>query len=300
MHEEGTKKVIIAVGGMTCTNCARTIEKALNRQESVYSANVNFATGKASFEFNPDVVTLSDLKRVITNTGYEAIEEETGVDTEKKAREEEITKQKRLFLFSLTLSIPILIISMFIGDFTQKSLLLFILTTPVQFIAGYGFYMGAHGALKNRSADMNVLVALGTSAAYFYSVAATFFPEVVGREVYFETAALLITFILLGRYLEAIVKGKISAAIKKLMDIKPAAAIVVRDGEDVEIPAEDVEVGDIIRVKPGEQIPVDGVVIEGYSPVDESMITGEPIPVDKRAEDEVIGGTINKDRIVHV
>ncbi len=251
MPEEGKKKIVISVSGMTCTNCAQAGEKALNRQEGVHSANVNFATEKASFEFNPDVVTLQDLKKVIKDTGYEVIEEKAGVDTEKKAREAEITKQKRLFIFSLTLSIPILIISMFIGEFAGKSILLFVLTTPVQFIAGYGFYRGAYGALRNRFADMTVLVALGTSAAYFYSVAATFFPGIVGSAVYFETAALLITFILLGRYLEVIAKGKTSAAIKKLMEIRSVVAAVVRDGEEVKIPAEDVvvETGDIVLIR---------------------------------------------------
>ncbi|HDM36514.1 MAG TPA: heavy metal translocating P-type ATPase [Candidatus Syntrophoarchaeum butanivorans] len=221
----------------------------------------------------------------------EGVEE---VEGEKRAREAEVTKEKYLFLFSLSLSIPILLISMFIVDFPYKSLLLFILTTPVQFIAGYGFYKGAYGALKNRSADMNLLVALGTSAAYFYSTAATFFPDIVGREVYFETAALLITFILLGRYLEAVARGKTSGAVRKLLEIKPAFATVLRDGKEMAIPADEVMVGDVVRVRPGERIPADGVVIEGYSSVDESMIPGEPIPVEKRVGEEVIGGTINR------
>ena len=290
------EKEVIRIGGMTCTNCARTIERALKREEGIYSAHVNFATEKAVVEFNPDLVTASRLKQVIRDTGYEVIEEEgiEEVEGEKRAREAEVTKEKYLFLFSLSLSIPILVISMFIGDFPYKSLLLFILTTPVQFIAGYGFYKGAYGALKNRSADMNLLVALGTSAAYFYSTAATFFPDIVGHEVYFETAALLITFILLGRYLEAVAKGKTSEAVRKLLEIKPAFATVLRDGKEMTIPADEVMVGDVIRVRPGERIPADGVVIEGYSSVDESMITGEPIPVEKRVGEEVIGGTINK------
>ncbi|MFQ5711750.1 MAG: heavy metal translocating P-type ATPase [Candidatus Geothermarchaeales archaeon] len=213
------------------------------------------------------------------------------------APEVELRNLKRLVIFSLTLSIPTLILS-FISiplPFIPHNMLLFLLATPVQFIAGYRFYRGTLDAVRNRTANMDTLIAMGTSAAWIYSTTVTFFPTAFpGREVYFDTAALIIALILLGKLLEDLAKGKASEAIRKLMDLQPRLATVVRDGEEVEIPVEQVEVGDVVVVRPGEKMPVDGTVIEGHSSVDESMITGESIPVEKKVGDIVIGATINK------
>ena len=278
------EKTVIKIGGMTCTTCAQTIEKTLGKLEGVYNADVSFGTESATVEYNAEQITLSQLKKAIKDTGYRVLEE-------RKAEEEETKRQRHIFIFALILSIPILLISMFFKEMPFRELILFTLTTPVQFVAGFQFYRGAFAALRIKSADMNVLVALGTSAAYFYSVAATFF---IGGEVYYETAALLITFILLGRLLESIAKGRTSEAIKKLMGLQAKAARVIRNGSEIEIPVEEVFVGDMVVIRPGERIPVDGIVKEGFSSVDESMITGESIPIDKKEGDVVIGATLNK------
>ncbi len=213
------------------------------------------------------------------------------------APEVELRNLKRLVAFSLALSIPTLILSfVFIPlPFISRNILLFLLATPVQFIAGFRFYKGTLDAIKNRAANMDTLIALGTSAAWIYSTTITFIPTVFpGREVYFDTAALIIALILLGKLLEDLAKGKASEAIRKLMDLQPRLATVVRDGGEVEVPVEQVEVGDVVVVRPGEKVPVDGAVLEGHSSVDESMITGESIPVEKGVGDTVIGATINK------
>jgi len=278
------EKTFIRVGGITCTMCARAIENALNKLEGVYSANVHLGAETAVVEYDPQRVPISKIKKAIEDVGYRVIEE-------REVKGEEIRRQKWRFAFALSLSIPIFIISMFFKGMPYRELILFALTTPVQFGAGYQFYRGAYGAVINKAADMNVLVAIGTSAAYFYSVVATFF---IKGEVYYETAALLITFILLGRLLESIAKGKTSEAIEKLIGYQPKTARVVRGGKEVEIPVEEVVLGDMVVVRPGERIPVDGIVREGFSSVDESVITGESIPVEKRGGDEVIGATINR------
>jgi len=277
-------KIIFKIGGMTCTTCAQTIEKAVGKLEGVSEVNVNFGTESAAIDYNAEQVVVSQLKEAIKDAGYRVIEE-------RRAEEKEIKKQRRIFAFALILSIPIFLISMFFKEMPFRELVLFALTTPVQFVAGFQFYKGAFAALRNKLADMNVLVALGTSAAYFYSVAATFF---IGGKVYYETAALLITFILLGRTLESIAKGRTSEAIKKLMGLQAKTARVIKNGDETELPVEEVSVGDIVVIRPGERIPVDGIVKEGFSSIDESMLTGESIPVEKKEGDEVIGATLNK------
>lgn len=281
------EKIIIKIGGMTCTTCAQTIEKALSELEGVYGANVNFGTESATVDYDAEQITLPRLKKAVKDAGYSVIEERKA----EKAEKEEIKRRKRIFILALSLSIPVFLISMFFKQILFRELILFALTTPIQFVAGYQFYRGAFAALRNKLADMNVLVALGTSAAYFYSVAATFF---IGGDVYYETSALLITFILLGRLLESIAKGRSSEAIKKLAGLQAKIARVIRGGSETEIPVEEVSVGDIVVIRPGERIPVDGIVKEGFSSVDESMITGESIPVEKKAGSEVIGAALNK------
>lgn len=295
------KKITILISGMHCASCANIITKALQKLDGVIEATVNFSTEKAVIEYEPAKTTPEQIIHTVEKKGYKAALYETAKtkDREEERRKKEIAEMRHLFLVGVLFSLPALLIGMvfpFIGikiPFEAFSgFILWLLATPVQFYVGKGFYFGAWHALKNRTANMDSLIALGTSAAYFYSVYAVLFqPEL---EQYFEVATILITFVLLGKYLEAIAKGKTSAAIKKLMSLQAKTAIVIRKGKEKEIPIEHVVVGDIILVKPGQKIPVDGVIVEGYSSVDESMITGESIPIEKRKGDTVISATINK------
>lgn len=297
------KKTTISISGMHCASCAQKIESNLSRLKGIKSANVNIATERATVEFNEKIISEDKINNVIEKLGYGVIRksnEEEMVDKEKVARKGEISKLKRLFLFSLILSVPIFTISMVLEWFgimiPDKNIILLLLATPVQFVAGYRFYKGALLSLKAKSASMDTLIAIGTSAAYFYSLFVILFPGVngLGGEVYFETSAVLITFILLGKWLEAVTKGKASDAIKKLMGLQPKTATVIRNGKEMQIQIKNVMVGDMVVVKPGQKIPVDGIVVEGLSSVDESMITGESIPIEKKKNDKVIGGTFNK------
>ncbi|NIN92974.1 heavy metal translocating P-type ATPase [bacterium] len=299
----GGQKVTIGITGMNCASCVLKIEDSLKKVNGVLDVKVNFALGKAYVNFNPEQVSRVDLDNAIVKAGYQPIKE----DIEKEAREKETRILKRKFFLSLFLAIPLLYVSMglMVGlpapEFIKKNVALiqFLLTTPIM-LAGYQFYTKGFGVvIKTRTANMDTLVALGTGAAYLYSlfvsIAIWFGNSNYGlRDLYYEIAGLLIAFILLGRYLESIAKGKTSEAIKKLLGLQAKTATVLRDGKEVEIPVDEVLVGDVIVVKPGQKIPVDGIVLEGYSSVDESMITGESIPVEKSKGDEVIGATINK------
>ncbi len=293
------KKIIIPISGMHCASCAQRIEATLKKLNGIIKANVNFASEKATIEFNETITNEKEIKNCIEQLGYKVIEakDEELIDKEKQAREKEIKKLKKLFLISLFLTIPIFLIAMplkWLGiTLPNEGLILLFFATPVQFFVGYMFYRGSFFALKSKSVNMDVLIALGTSAAYFYSLFVLIFPN-FGENVYFETSAVIITFITLGKWLEAKTKGKASEAIKKLIGLQPKTAIVIRNGKEMQISISEVNVGDIVLVKPGQKIPVDGIVIEGHSSVDESMITGESIPVEKKKGDEVIGGTINK------
>jgi len=298
------KKTTISISGMHCASCAQKIESNLRKLKGVKSANVNIATERATVEFNEKTTSEDKITDLIEKLGYEVIkeprEDEEIVDKEKAARVSEARILKRLFLFSLILSVPIFMISMVLEWFgvmmPDKNIILLLLATPVQFIAGYRFYKGAFLSLKAKTASMDTLVAIGTSAAYFYSLFVILFPGIngLGEEVYFETSAVLITFILLGKWLEAVTKGKASDAIKKLMGLQPKIATIIRNGKEMQIQIKDVMVGDVVIVKPGQKIPVDGIVVKGLSSIDESMITGESIPIEKKKNDNVIGGTINK------
>lgn len=301
--------VTLSISGMTCATCAETIETALNRLEGVHSAIVNLASEKARIQYDPNLVRLSDIKRAIREAGYDVLEAET-IDEEKLAREKEMKRQKNLLIFSLSLSIPTFLLTTIL-DFslirvTEEmmkigNIVLFILATPVQFIAGYQFYVGSYKALRNKRANMDTLIAIGTSAAYFYSTTVVFFPSIIPFEhVYFDTSALIISLILLGKYLEAKAKGKTSEAIRKLMNLQAKTARVLQNDQEIEIPIEELEVGDIFVVRPGETIASDGIVIDGHSSVDESMISGESIPVEKEVGSEVIGGSINKNGLLKV
>jgi Cu+-exporting ATPase len=304
-------KVIIPIKGMTCASCVEKVQKALASLNGVLSASVNLATEKATVEYISAQVGMREFKKAIKGTGYDILEVQQGediVEKEKKERELAYRKLRTKLITGAVLTLPLFLLvywdklglSSFIEIPKQVNFLIqLIIQTPVQFWVGWQFYTGALAAARHRTTNMNTLIAVGTSAAYIYSVTATFFPslfEIKGysAEVYFDTAAAIIVLILLGRLLEARAKGQTSEAIKKLMGLQAKTARVIRDGKETDVPVEDVEIGDIIVVRPGEKIPVDGVVKEGYSSVDESMISGESIPVEKKAGDEVIGATINK------
>jgi len=294
-----TKKSIFPVGGMTCAACVARVEEALSSVPGVVSANVNLASEKATVDYI-EGTDLADLKQAVKEAGYElGSEAETLEDITTAAKREARTLRNR-FIFATVFGLAILALSLpFSPSFAGKVYLLWALATPVQFWAGWRFYRGAWGALKHRTADMNTLIAVGTSAAYFYSVVAILFPSLFvaagrGADIYFDTAAMIIALILLGRFLEARARGQTSEAIKKLVGLQPKTALIIRDGKETEVPIEDVQVGDLIMVRPGERVPVDGIVRQGYSSIDESMITGESIPVEKNEGDEVIGATINK------
>ncbi len=257
-------------------------------------------------EYDDSLLTFRMLKRTLSHLGFEAEEHGAGAaDREMSERQREIKYYSRLLVFSLILSIPVMVITLaptlvtpFLPTGVSPEIVNFILTTPIQFVAGYPFYGSSLRAARHGKANMDTLIMLGTSAAYFYSVAATFF--LTGYTAFYDTAALLITFILLGRTLEALAKGRTSRAIRKLLDLQAKVAVVIRDGQEITVPIEDVEVGDVLLVRPGEKIPVDGEVIDGSSSVDESMVTGESIPVSKKVGDQVIGSTINKNGVLRI
>jgi Cu+-exporting ATPase len=292
-------KVELNIKGMTCASCASRVEKALNRLDGVFKANVNFAVEKAMVEYNPEQVSIKEIKDAVKKAGYEAEEKrENSYDREKEEREKEIRTLRNLFIASAVLSLP-LVMAMIANvlnieaEVLHNPWLQLALATPVQFIVGYRFYKGAYHALKGGGANMDVLIAMGTTAAYFYSIYNAFIAGDV-MNLYFEAAAVIITLILLGKYLEAVAKGRTSEAIKKLLGLQAKTARVIRNGKEEDIPIEEVVAGDIIIVRPGEKIPVDGKITDGYSSVDESMLTGESIPVEKKVGDEVIGATINR------
>jgi len=275
------KKIILKISGMHCASCAATIEKSLNKIEGI-KASVNFSLTKASIEYDPEKIGIDKIKSIIKETGYEVSKE----DDEK----DEVKKDWLRFCFGLFLTLPVWIISTFFYD-PKWNFLLFVLATPVQIILGWQFYKGAYFALKQKMADMNILVSLSTSVAYFYSVFTTFFIE---GQVFYEASTTVLTTITLGMLLEKISQGKVGEAIKKLMKLEAKKAKILRDGKEIEILPAEIKKGDIVIVRPGEKVPADGIVIEGSSTVDESMITGESLPKDKQINDQVFGGTINK------
>jgi len=310
-YEVVTEKAVFDITGMTCAACSARIEKGLNKLDGVVKANVNLALEKATVEYNDSSLTTSEIIKKVESLGYGARIQEDTKDTV-DYRQAEIKKQTRKFIISAILSLPLLwamvdhfsftsfiwVPEWFMNPWVQLAL-----ATPVQFIIGKQFYVGAFKALKNKSANMDVLVVLGTSAAYFYSLyLALLSPSGGGHtvELYFETSSILITLIILGKLFEAKAKGRSSEAIKKLMGLQAKTATIVRNGIEQEIPLEEVVVGDLLHIKPGEKIPVDGKIIEGNSAIDESMLTGESVPVDKRPGDEVIGATMNKNGFLKV
>jgi Cu+-exporting ATPase len=293
-------EVVFDVTGMTCATCVQNIETALNGLDGVISVTVNLASEKAYVRYNPEVVSVPRLKKAIADAGYKAVPaDEKAGDYERQARDRERRRLVLLLIFSFSLAIPVFVLSMVMPfKSNADNWLLLGLTTPVQFLVGWQFYIGTHKALRNRRANMDVLIALGTTAAYIYSFLVTAMPGTFEGAVYFDTAALIISIVLLGRYLEARAKGRASEAIKKLMGLRPKTASVIVDGAETQVLVEDVEAGQTVVVRPGEKIPVDGIILEGSSAVDESMLTGESMPVDKKAGDEVVGATINKDGLL--
>ena len=302
-------RISLAITGMTCANCAATIQRTLEKKVAgVVGARVNFATEKATVEYIPAQVSRQDLVEAIEKSGYSVAESgpEGLEDREQAARQAEIQKQAHKFWIGLAFSLPLFLLSMtrdfgLLGAWSHASWvnwLMLALGTPVQFYVGWDYYLGGWKALRNRTANMDVLIAMGSSAAYFYSIpvtaALTFGSTALGTHVYYETAAVIITLIKLGKLLEARAKGKTSAAIKTLMGLRPKTARLVRGNQELDIPIVEVVVGDILVVRPGERIPVDGIVTEGRSGVDESMLTGESLPLSKQVGDEVIGGSINQ------
>jgi len=312
-NDEACERVDLPITGMTCAACASRIERTLNRQPGVKAASVNFATERATVTFDPAAIDAQKLIGSVRDAGYDvAAETEDGSVEEslEAAHAAEYAELKRKFIVAAVFSLPVLVIAMSHGtieilDFRGVNWLQFVLTTPVVFYSGIQFYRGAWAAFRHRAADMNTLIAVGTGAAYIYSVFATAFPTFfvngehaahVGEmvPVYYEAASVIIALILLGSMLEARAKGRTGDAIKKLIGLQPRIARVVRDGAELEIATGDVILGDIVIVRPGEKIPVDGIVTEGTSAVDESMLTGESMPVEKRTGDEVFGATMNK------
>lgn len=319
IDEVQNKEITIPIGGMTCAACAQRIEKTLGKIDGVSRASVNLATEKATVEYDPQKTKISAIKQSIEKIGYKAldIEKKATIDEDKLRKEKEIRTLWRKFTIAAIFSIPLLYFAMGamvwwlpfpIPEFLNPTqyplsfaLLQIALTIPV-IIAGYKFYTVGFKALIQRSPNMDSLIAIGTTAAILYSLYSTYqisignFMAIEG--LYFETAGVIITLILLGKSLEAVTKGKTSEAIKKLMGLAPKTAIVLQDGKEIELPIDEVEIGDIILVKPGEKIPVDGVVLEGHTAIDESMLTGESMPIDKKSGDKVYAASINKNGMI--
>ncbi|SDH86256.1 Cu+-exporting ATPase [Alteribacillus persepolensis] len=303
-----TEKTEFDVSGMTCAACSNRIEKVLSKQEGVKTASVNLTTESAAIEYTPGLIEENDLIGKIQKLGYDA-KPKADKETQRNQKERQLQQMKTKLMTSAVLTAPLLV-TMLVHLFGMEIPAIFmnpwfqlVLATPVQFIIGWQFYVGAYKNLRNKSANMDVLVALGTSAAYFYSLYETI--QTIGNptyvpHLYFETSAVIITLILFGKYLETRAKSRTTAAISKLLQMQAKQARVIRDGKEVMVPVEEVKEGDGLVVKPGEKIPVDGVVVKGKTSVDESMITGESIPIEKEKEANVIGATMNKNGTIEI
>jgi Cu+-exporting ATPase len=307
-YEVPGAKIDLLVLGMTAGHCEHVIGPAVRGLPGVRDVAFNFATDTVTVDFLDSAVSAAEIKKTIRDLGYEVQdrgEGEEGIDRERKLRQEEIRRQGRAMLIAWPVGIAVMLFTFsmfepldsFLPDWLGNKYLLFALTTPLVFGPGRQFFVHSWNGLRRGVTDMNLLYATGIGAAYGIAVVNTFFPNAGfggERATFYEAAALLIAFIVLGRYLEALTRGRTSEAIRKLMQLRPRRATVVRDGEEIEVPADEVVPGDIVAVRPGEAIPVDGVVVSGYSAVDESVVTGESIPTEKREGDEVIAGSINK------
>jgi len=298
----------LQISGMTCASCVQNIQRVVSSLRGVNKVVVNLTSGGARIEYEPGITSLNEVKKVIQELGYgvsERTEGQEALDRERETRQREIKRQRINLIIAWTIGTLVMIgtfqpywfLPNIIPEWMNNKIFLFILTTPIVFGPGRQFFINSWNGLKRGLTDMNLLYATGIGAAYFIAVINTFWPDAGfgGREAtFYEAAALLTAFIILGRYLEAITRGRTSEAIRRLMKLQPKRARVLRDGQETDIPAEEVQIGDLLLMRPGEAIPVDGIVVEGYSSVDQSMITGESIPIEKKTGDEVIGGTINK------
>ena len=295
-----SEKTTLAIGGMTCASCVGHVEHALRNVEGVVSAHVNLATERATVEYVPGIAGVPDLRHAVEDAGYSVVSA-IGDDRDDAVTPQEVVSLKRRAIFSLAIAGTIMALS---ATGTSErlpfrlDLMLLALATPVQFWAGRQFYAGAWGALRHRTSNMNTLIAVGTSVAYLYSVAVTSFQgasffEGQATETYFDTSTAIIGLVLLGRFLEARAKSRAARAIKALMGLQPKTARVLRGPDEVNVPVEDLATGDRVLVRPGERIPVDGELVEGLSSIDESMLTGESLPVEKSAGSQVFGATIN-------
>ncbi|AFM01418.1 MULTISPECIES: heavy metal translocating P-type ATPase [Desulfitobacterium] len=292
--ESNEGKAQFKVSGMTCANCALTIEKKLRNTPGVQTVAVNFATESVTTDYDPAVTNLETIYEQIRDAGYTPIE-----NKEEFHEDNHVKSQRNWVIFSALLSAPLMPM-MFMPMTPGMMYTMFFLATVVQFTAGWTFYRGAYHALKNRSTNMDVLVAMGITAAYAYSVMTTFPHIFFEGPTFFDTSALLITFVRFGKYLEAKAKGRAGQALKRLLELQADRARLFIDGEEKEVPASSVRIGDVVLVKPGEKIPVDGVILEGQASIDESMITGESIPVDKGIGENVVGATINRSGSIKV
>ena len=308
VEDPPARELVLPITGMTCANCANTVERTLRKTAGVQEASVSYASERATVRFDERQVTPEALVGAVERVGYGAIlVDESGMEeAEDRARSDEVATQHRLFRVGVAFAAPLFVLSM-ARDFGLLGMwahapwvnwLMFALATPVQLYVGWGFYEGAWKSLRNGAANMDVLVALGSTVAYVYSVvvavALTSGYVGLGEHVYFETAALIITLIKLGKLLEVRAKGETSEAIRALMDLRPPTARVVVGGEEREVPLDRVVVGDVLVVRPGERVPVDGTILDGRSALDESMLTGESMPVEKGPGDEVVGATLNR------
>ncbi len=306
-----TSKTELPITGMSCVNCAINIEKALNKNvPGIVSSYVNYAAERLHIEYLPGDASVEEIISAVKKAGYGAIAPDLlsgEIDYEQKARDSEIKNQTGKFIIGLVFTIPLFILSMardfhLTGAWSHAlwvNWLLFVLATPVQFYTGMDYYVSGYKSLKNKGANMDVLVAMGSSVAYFYSIA-VLLSIIPCEHLYFETSAVIITLIKLGKMLESRTKGKTGAAIRRLMELSPKTAAILEDGVEKIIPLANVKAGNILIVRPGEKIPVDGIVTEGESAVDESMLSGEPMPVDKNMNDTVTGGTINSEGLLKI
>ena len=313
VDSSSTRQLTLPITGMTCVNCAATVERALCRTEGVAGASVNYATERAVVELSEEGATFEDLSVAVERVGYGVLQADPDEldDVEAAARRRELENQTRKFWIGVGFAGPLFILSMardfgFLGSWAYAhwvNWLMFVLASPVQVYVGWDYYVGGWKALRSGSANMDVLVALGSTVAFVYSVVVVVMLSVgstlAGEHVYFETAALIITLIKLGKLLEVRAKGDTSEAIRELIGLQPDTARVVRQGVDYDIPISDVVVGDLLLVRPGERIPVDGEVVDGLSSIDESMLTGESMPVEKAPGDVVVGATMNKSGAFH-
>jgi len=303
---EQVKDLVAPVRGMHCAACVGKVERALTSVPGVDQASVNLATEQATVSFDPDRTNVEALRAAVAAAGYELAEPRAGAgpvdDAAQAEREAEQARQRTRLIVGAVLSVPVLLGGMahllpWVPAVLQNPWVLLVLTTPVQFWVGWQFHRGFLHDLRYRSASMATLVSVGTSAAYFFSVAVTLWPHAFpphGAMTYYDVSAVVITLVVLGRWLEARARGRTSAAIRRLVSLAPRTARVVREGAEIDVPTAEVQVGDFVRIRPGERVPVDGVVTEGASTIDESMLTGESVPVEKRPESTVFAGTVNR------